>query len=166
MMLPSGDRGVTPDEWADVEAIKALRHAYAMHYDARELDALIDLLAVDAIFHFPPQFGGDWSGREAIRANFSRWMATGEAFDTVHAVVNPVVALTGPDSADGRGMLFTYHSRQGDDPALTTPGGHENPLFLIAVYEDRYRKVDGGWKLARMRLSTLWPTRDYTGPLG
>lgn len=156
---------MTFEELNDREAIKDLRHAYSMHYDSRDVDALVELFAEDAICHFDESFGGDWVGRETIARNFAQWMATGEAFDTIHAVTNPFIELTGPDSAKGRWYLLDYLTRQGDNPVLKTRGGHDDPLFLIGLYEDRYRKVDGEWKFARTRLSSLWPTRDYPGPL-
>lgn len=156
---------MTFEEAIDREAIKDLRYAYSMHYDARELDAFVDLFAEDGVCRFPEEFGGDCHGREAIRLRFAQWMAMGEAFDSVHAVTNPLIELTGPDTAKGRWIVHTYHPRQGDNPMLQTPGGHQNPLFAIGLYEDRYRKIDGAWKLADMRLSALWPMRTYTGPM-
>jgi hypothetical protein len=149
----------------DREAIKDLRYAYSMRYDAHELDALVELFAEDAVCHFLPEYGGDWVGRDAIRRNFSQWIGTGEAFDMLHVLTNPLIEFTGPDSAKGRWLVHAYLTRQGDDPLLQTRGGHDSPLFLIGLYEDRYRKVGGAWKFASTRLSTLWPTRDFSGLL-
>lgn len=54
----------------------------------------------------------------------------GASFERIHALSDPFIALTGPDSAKGRWIVHAYLTRQGDNPVLKTIGGHEDPLLL------------------------------------
>ena len=76
---------------------------------------------------------------------------------------NPVIRLTGPGTAWGRWYLLDLLTRQKPHTGMETRGGHDNPLFYLAVYEDDYRKVDGAWKIAYCKLNFLWPERVWTG---
>lgn len=153
------------DDLVAIEEIKQLRQAYSAYFDSHDLDNLAELFCDDAVCEFPEDFGGDWSGKETIRTNFAGMLpAVGEEFDTLHIVSNPWVTMTGTDTARGRWYLTDMLTRQKAGTAqMTTLGGHDNPLMFLGLYEDEYRKVDGLWRFARMRLSLLWPDRSYTG---
>ncbi len=149
---------MTIDELLAIEEIKRLRIGYTVHCDAHDFDALAALFTEDAVCEFGEAFGGDWVGRSDIRANYEREMRkAGSPFDTLHVVTNPWIELTGEDSAKGRWYLIDLMVRQ--DGAIKTRGGSANPLLFLAIYEDRYRKVDGSWRISRTRLHFLWPEK-------
>ncbi len=156
---------MTINELLAIEEIKQLRQAYSAHFDGQSVDDLAALFCADAVCEFPEAFGGDWVGAEAIRTNFAGIMpALGDPFDTMHIVTNPWITLTAPETAHGRWYLTDQLVRQkAGTGEMTTLGGHENPLLFLGVYEDEYRKVDGAWKFARIRLSLLWPEREAAG---
>jgi hypothetical protein len=71
----------------------------------------------------------------------------------MHAVTNPWIRITGPDTANGRWYLLD----------LNLLKGNENPLNLFGIYDDVYHKVDGQWLIYRTRIEFLWPRREYHG---
>lgn len=145
------------ERYLAIEEIKNLRLAYSAHFDSQDLDGLASIFAEDAVCEFSEEYGGDWVGREAIRANYAAVAEqVGAPYNAIHAVTNPWIELTGEDTAKGRWYLIEYLTRQG---ALTSQGGHENPLFYLGVYQDEYKKVDGKWLISRVRLEFLWPER-------
>lgn len=151
---------MTIEELLDREEIKQLRIAYAAHFDAHELDDLADLFTEDAVCEFGADYGGDWVGRTAIRDNYAYQLTlVGEPFDTLHVVTNPLVRLTGADTAIARWYLLDYVARQRPHLEIETIGGHGAPLLYLGVYEDECRKVGGRWRIARTRLYFLWPER-------
>jgi hypothetical protein len=152
---------MTIEELLDREALKDLRLAYAAHFDRQELDRLMELFTEDAVCAFGPAYGGDWVGRDAIRANYAAAMqAIGAPMAAMHIVTNPWIELTGPDTARARWYLLDFLTRQAPHNALVTPGGHANPLLYLAVYEDECRKADDRWRIARTELHFLWPDRE------
>ncbi|MDR7303973.1 nuclear transport factor 2 family protein [Haloactinomyces albus] len=156
---------MTVDELLTIEEIKQLRQAYSAYFDSQAIDDLAALFCEDAVCEFPAAFGGDWVGAETIRANFADIMpALGEPFDSLHVVTNPWITITGSEAAHGRWYLTDWLTRQkAGSGEMTTLGGHENPLLFLGIYEDQYRKVGNAWKFARIRLSLLWPEREFTG---
>ncbi len=148
------------------EEIKNLRMGYAAHLDSQRYDKLAELFTEDGVCVFGPEFGGDWIGRDTIRAQYETVMkAAGGPFDSVHIITNPWITITGPDTAHGRWYLLDWLTRQKPVTEMETRGGHANPLLYLAVYEDDYRKENGAWKIARTQLHFLWPDRLGEGPL-
>lgn len=145
------------DRLLAIEEIKDLRLAYSAYFDSQDIEKLGSIFTEDAVCEFDEQYGGDWVGRETIRANYAAVAEqVGAPYNAIHAATNPWIELTGPDTAKGRWYLIEYLTRQG---ALTSPGGHDNPLFYLGIYQDEYRKVDGKWLISRVRLEFLWPER-------
>lgn len=145
------------NELLAVEEIKNLRLAYSAYFDTHDIDGLGSIFAEDAVCEFSEEYGGDWVGRETICKNYAAVAEQlGAPYNAIHAVTNPWIQLTGEDTATGRWYLLDILTQQG---ALTSQGGHANPLLYVGVYEDEYRKVDGKWLISRVRLSFLWPER-------
>lgn len=146
------------------QEITELRLGYAAHIDRRDFDSLEALFTEDAVCDFGPSFGAPWVGRSQIRANYESVMASaGGEFDALHVVTNPWITLDGADTAHGRWYLLDLLTRQKPVTGMETPGGHANPLLFLGIYEDDYRRVDGVWKIAHVRLHILWPQREYQG---
>ena len=145
---------MTIEELLEIEEIKNLRMLYSHYYDGVEVEKLVDLFTDDAICEFGPNFGGDWVGKETIRANYDKFAREeGEIHSVMHAATNPWIRLIDEDTAYGRWYLLDIIT----DPA------RENPLGLFGIYDDVYKKVDGDWKIHRTRIDFLWPQRDFTG---
>jgi hypothetical protein len=152
---------MTIDELLAREEIKALRSAYSAHFDAHEVDALAALFTEDAVCEFGPY--GEWHGRDTIRANYAQVIgAIAAPFDTLHVATNPHLRITSPTTAIGRWYLIDLVARQ--QPGIfESRGGHDHPLIYLGMYEDDYRKVDGRWLIAHVRLHFLWPEKAYKG---
>ena len=145
---------MTVEELLAIEEIKNLRIMYSHYIDGCDVPKLSELFCEDAVCEFGEEYGGDWVGREAIRANYERYTpAAIPPYSFMHAVTNPWIRLTGPDTANGRWYLLD----------LNLFAGSENPLSLFGIYDDVYRKVDGCWLIARTRIDFLWPRREFHG---
>jgi hypothetical protein len=145
---------MTVEELLEIEEIKNLRILYSHYIDGGDVAKLADLFCEDAVCEFGEEYGGDWVGRETIRENYERYTpAEVPPYSFMHAVTNPWIRLTGPDTANGRWYLLD----------LNLFAGSENPLTLFGIYDDVYRKLDGRWLIARTRIDFLWPRRDYHG---
>ncbi len=140
---------MTVEELLEIEQIRALRDAYSACLDGRDAAALAELFCADAVCEFPDRLGGDRIGRDAILGEFTTLVAAlGEPSGAVHVVTNPWITLTGPDTARGSCYLIDL---RGSEPAAA-----QSPVLLIGRYEDEYRKVDGRWRFARIRMPMLW----------
>jgi ketosteroid isomerase-like protein len=145
---------MTIEELLEMEQIKNLRIMYSHYIDGGDVEKLAGLFCEDAVCEFGEKYGGDWVGREAIRENYARYTSVEiPPHSFMHAVTNPWIRITGPDTANGRWYLLDLNLFQGS----------ENPLTLFGIYDDVYRKVNGEWLIARTRIDFLWPQRDYHG---
>ena len=142
------------------DQVANLRHAYCAHLDAKELDALMALFTADASCDFGDRpLGGRWTGHTAIRAGYAKHMELhGAPFATLHAVTNPWLRIVDANTAVGRWYLSVFAT---GDASLVREGG--NPLFMLGLYEDKYRRVGDVWRIARVCLHPLWPQRDFAG---
>ena len=113
------------------------------------------MFADDAICEFGENFGGDWVGKEQIRARYDDFLyGSGRAIHSqMHAVTNPWIRLVSENEALGRWYQLNLNVAEGAD----------NPLTLFGIYDDVYRKVNGEWKIYRTRIDFLWPKRTYYG---
>jgi len=145
---------MTMEELLEKETIKELRIAYSHCFDGKDLDGLVDLYTEDAVCEFGPEFGGDWVGKAQIRANFSAYLNNDEPqYSVLHAVTNPWIRLVNATTANGRWYLQDIFSR----------ADQEQPIGLLGIYDDVYKKIDGCWKIHRTRIDFLWPNRHFTG---
>ena len=142
------------EEMLEIATIKEIRIMYSHCFDGKDLDGLVDLFTDDAVCEFGPDYGGDWVGKDQIRANFAQYAEReGPPFAVLHGVTNPWIRLIDADTANGRWYLHD----------LFTSEGQENPLGLYGIYDDLYKKIDGRWRIHRTRIDFLWPQRHYTG---
>lgn len=142
-------------ELIEIEAVRKLRVLYSHYFDIHDVDSLAGLFAEDAVCEFGESYGGDWVGREAIRKGYANYAGGGAPpFSFMHAVTNAWVELNGADTARGRAYLLD----------LNLAPEVQQPLLLVGVYDDLYRKIEGRWYIARTRIDFLWPRRDYHGP--
>ena len=145
---------MTVEELLDIEAIRNLRMVYGHYYDGQDVDSLVDLFTDDAVCEFGPDYGGDWVGKEQIRANFNQYaQQEGPPYGVLHSVTNPWIRLIDETTANGRWYLHDLFTRE----------GQESPLGLYGIYDDVYKKVDGRWLIDRTRIDFLWPKRQFYG---
>lgn len=145
---------MTIEELLEIEEIKKLRIMYGHYFDGGDLDNLVALFCEDAVCEFGEAYGGDWVGRDAIRAGYCNY-ATPEnpPHSFMHAVTNPWIRLLSDTEANGRWYLLDLNLRE----------DAENPLALFGIYDDAYRKEGGKWLISRTRIDFLWPRREFYG---
>ncbi len=150
-----GDASLTAEEIGElrklleIERIRKVRVLYAHLVDGREIDALADLLAPDAVFEFP-HFSILWHGRDEIVAGMREIFKGRLPFTGLHFNSNMWIELTGPGTAIGRSYLESVHN---------DAGPRTLPLAAYGLYEEDYVKLDGIWKISFSRLAFLWPER-------
>lgn len=135
-------------ELLEIEKIKKVKLLYSQLMDSRDIDALADIFADDAVCEFGPY--GIWHGQDEIRTNYREVFKDASPYDGIHATTNQWVELTGADTAVSR----TYLIDVAHDPDPRT-----NPVVWYGLYDEDYQKVDGQWKVKRCSLQFLWPQR-------
>ena len=138
----------TVQRLADIEDIKQLKARYASACDDDyNPDKLAPLFVEDAIWD--GSIMGYAEGREGIREFF------GAASDlvpfAVHQVSNPLIEING-DTATGQWFLW--------QPMVFG----EQALWLSAVYEDEYVRVDGKLLYQHLKLNVRMLTPFEEGP--
>lgn len=147
----------------DLEDIRKLHLDYAAYNEMLDVEGLMALFTDDAVLTYPKDYGGEWRGAETIRENFTYWMKQEKApFNALYVLTNPNLTITSPTTAHGRWTFTNYLTRQDESGQLVTVGGKNQPLFILGMYEDEYRKVNGQWKISSVKLILFWPERDYT----
>lgn len=132
----------------DIRNVKLL---YSQLMDAGRIDELAEIFTEDAVCVFG-KFG-EWHGRDEIRSNFANVDEKhheGIPFYAMHATTNHWVEVTGPDTAIGRSYLIDLVTRV------------EQPIVILGVYDETYRRVDGSWLIERCVLQFLWPNSDVS----
>jgi ketosteroid isomerase-like protein len=131
----------------DIEAIKQLKYRYADACDrGYDFDTLADCFTEDAVWD--GGLFGRHEGREAIR-EFFRGVSSDIPF-AIHYMMNPIISVDG-DEASGQWYLFQ---------TCTFADGN-TAIWGAARYDERYRRLDGGWKFSRLNLiSSFWTPFD------
>jgi len=126
---------------ADRLAIRELACRYARAVDRRDWALARSLFSDDAVL-VGPRF--ELVGLEAIL----RGLRSVERYRaTFHAVVNQLVEIQG-DEASGETYCLANHLLERD--------GQARKLDWGIRYQDRYRRVDGAWRIARRELIVDW----------
>ena len=133
---------------ADIEDIKQLKARYASACDDDyNPDKLAALFAEDAIWD--GSILGYAEGREGIREFFGA--ASNLVPFAVHQVSNPLIEING-DTATGQWFLW--------QPMVLC----EQALWLSAIYEDSYVRIDGQWLYQHLKLNIRMLTPFEEGP--
>ena len=136
----------------DREEIRNLRTLYAHHLDSNTIDALDEVFSADAVVEVTV---GKMTGIDAIRSGLTDAFKLFDrdrqgSYPFLHAIANHWITLTGPDTAQGRCYLIDFETASKPDP---------NPLLLLGLYADTYRRIDGEWRITHTRLEVVWPER-------
>lgn len=132
------------------EEIRQLAARYAIHADARDLDALVALFVSDV------RVGRETRGRAALREDFDRaFRAVGVTF--LH-VGSHVIDLEDADHASG----IVYCRGEIQD------GGPESDRWIIHAiqYHDTYRREAGHWRFVRRKHFLVYGAELGVNPLG
>jgi len=148
---------VTPDDLVEIEAIKQLKARYFRYMDTKRFQDWANLFTEDAVLdnqHARPQ---PLVGRAQIAAVVSAGL-TGVV--TVHHGHMPEIRIISPTQAWGTWAMEDYLVP--DDPAARL--GHSYHGF--GHYYESYRKVDGVWRIAQLRLTRLRVEQLLAPPVG
>jgi hypothetical protein len=127
----------------DLEEIKQLRYSFSWALDTSTPDDLADLFTEDGWIDVGPW--GRMEGREAIRRGYGRAYREVPPWRAMHAVTNPRIRIDG-DQATGTWYLLD----------LSTVGAHTEPMRVLGIYDETYRREAGGWKMSSMTLRFKW----------
>lgn len=137
----------------DREEIRNLRTLYALHLDSNNIAALDQVFSADAVVEVTV---GKMEGIDAIRTGLNDAFTLYDrdqqgSYPFLHAITNHWIKLTGPDTAEGRCYLIDFETASKPDP---------NPLLLLGLYADEYKRINGEWRITRTRLEVVWPDRE------
>jgi len=134
---------IDPATLADIEEIKQLKARYCRLLDAKDWAAWRELFTDDFVGDTAAAGGRVVRGADAFVA-FTRRNLASAGRVTAHQVHAPEIEVVSPDSATGVWALEDV-VRLG--PGVTLRGyGH---------YHETYRRVDGRWRIASLRLTRL-----------
>jgi ketosteroid isomerase-like protein len=135
---------LTVQKAIDIIEINQVKSSYSWYYDTCDLEGLLNLFTDDAVCDFGPY--GSWQGKDAIRECYSKNIWTeDECFATMHNTTNPIIEVNG-DKATGKWFVLDH---------ILGPAG-QPPLVMMATYMDEFRRVNGEWKISRVRMDFHW----------
>jgi uncharacterized protein (TIGR02246 family) len=128
----------------DIEEIRKLKARYAAACDDNyNADAIAELFAEDAVWDAGAL--GHAEGRAAIRKLFS---GVAKFFPfAMHFLMNPNIEVDG-ERATGQWYLL--------QPGTLAKGNQA--VWLDALYQDEYVRIDGRWLFKRMKVNTRFLT--------
>ena len=122
--------GGVPANPVDEAGVIDLLSAYAVFYDAGDIDALLDLFSPDATY---ASYLGSYTGHADLRANFAPLV---ERYDgAAHMVTNTTVLVTSENEAEAVSYLLAQ-IQTNDGVAYAFTG----------TYQDRLERTDGLWR--------------------
>jgi ketosteroid isomerase-like protein len=127
-------------EIADRLAITDLIHAYCLHFDSNEPEAVAALFTADATVDYGPEsttIVGSAAIAETIGVGLEHIFAA-----TSHHVSNIQITFDGPDSAESVTYLYAWH-RYVDG----SPDGE-----LWGRYRHGFARTEDGWRINRLLL--------------
>lgn len=139
---------MSPQDLCDIEEIKQLKARYLRFGDTKQIDEFEKLFTEDVSLIYigvpraGPEAPSDWTfeGRDQfIRETVKAW----PMFESAHQAYLPEIAITGPTTAKG---IWGIHDYLVMPHCIFRAWGH---------YHEDYRKVDGAWKISKLRLSRL-----------
>ena len=128
---------MTPEDLADIEAIKQVKYRYLRALDTKHWDDFADTLADDVVGDYGSSVGEEHHFTNRVDlVNYMR-KALGPAVITEHRVTHPEITVTG-DKASGIWYL--------QDRVIVADFNFM--LIGAAFYRDSYRRTDEGWKIS------------------
>jgi len=121
----------------DEVAIKELKYRYLNACDEKEVDAISECFAEGKIIISYANIG-EFDNREDFVALYTRLACNDIIFDMHHAQ-NPIITVTGPDTAIGK-VALRFFNINTETKTCAQMAGH---------YDDEYRKIDGQWRIVK-----------------
>lgn len=134
-----------------VDAIGRLKARYFRCMDTKDWAGFAGVFAPDAVMDMQEEAGATIEGNEAIAAFVSGSVAE---VVTVHHGHMAEITVTSPTEATGIWAM--------EDVLQWPPGSAMVSMHGFGHYHERYVKLDGGWRIAHLRLSRL--RRDFVLP--
>lgn len=125
-------------------AIEELRYKYWYSILDKDADSLLELFTDDVSLDYG--FGVVMNGKQEARGFFAKLMTNEAVLRQVPRGANGIVEFTGADRGKGRWMV----------EAVTIIKGVEEATLGSAQYFEEYVKVDGNWKICRMKTDYLY----------
>ena len=130
----------------EVEEIKKLKARYTRFVDTQRFDDLRAIFTDDAEFDLAMQ--GRFTGADAM-IDGMRERRKSSTRRTVHHCHTPEIELRGPDDAEGIWAMSDIVDVEPHD------GGERQAFVGWGHYHERYRREDGTWKIAALRIARL-----------
>lgn len=138
----------------DIESIKQLKARYFRFMDGKDWDGYRTVFTEDVVFDVrggmaatplnPEYDEPPIEGADGAVAFIKKGLG---AFISAHQGFMPEITLTGADTATGV-WAMTDVLRAGEGAPFRTVRGYGH-------YHEEYRKIDGAWKIAKLRLTRL-----------
>lgn len=125
----------------DIEAIRRLKARYFRCIDTKDWDGLRAILCDDVDIDVHADSGRRYTGADAFVTSVSRNLA---GATSVHHGHMPEIDILGVDEATGVWAM--------EDEIWFPPGGPIEHLHGYGHYHERYRRVDGEWRIAALTL--------------
>lgn len=138
----------TPEEIADLLALRALVDRYARAVDARDAHAFAGLFTADGVLAVyesedaPPTV--EYRGHDALREVMDLLRAFSSTF---HVMANHICETAGAE-ATGEVYCMAHH--------LTEGAGGATDLVMYIRYRDAYAKTSAGWRFLRRDVRRQW----------
>lgn len=138
--------GLTAGEELEIRlALGELNAAFAHHLDHNEIDALVDLFAVDALYTHGERVS---RGRDEIERLFRNRVEKGPRTSR-HLLSGLRLSIESGTAAAGSSVCLSF-AADGVPPLPAKP-------FLVADFEDRYRlDSDGRWRFAERHIHRVF----------
>jgi len=126
-------------------ALEDLNSAFAHHLDHNEIDALVDLFAVDALYTHGERIS---RGRAEIEQLFRARAARGPRTSR-HLLSGLQLSIESATEAAGTSVCLSF-AANGLPPLPARP-------FLVADFDDRYRRDgDGRWRFTERHIRRIF----------
>jgi hypothetical protein len=110
--------------------------------DNYNADAVIELFTDDAVWD-----GGPDLGRHVGRAAIHRFFTETPITWALHYMVAPMITVN-DDLMHASGTWYLWQ------PCSVPSGGHDEPVWIMATYDDRFVRESDGWKFSEIRVET------------
>lgn len=145
---------ITTQQLQDIEDIRQLKARYALYVDTQDWTKLVELFVDDLIFEaaglprsskdLPTE--GQFRGRDTVVAAFAAALA---GVPTAHDIILPDITITGATTAQG---IWAMNDELWYPTCHFRGWGH---------YHEDYVKLDGAWKIARIRITRTRVEEDW-----
>jgi hypothetical protein len=138
---------ITPSDLCDIEEIKQLKARYFRFVDTKQWERLRLLFTDDA------RFDGVYEGNSGTAHFIDTVRARFASAKSIHHGHMPEIRIIRPDYARGLWAMFDWV--EFPTPETDGPRAGQRGAVGYGHYQEEYRKVEGIWKIAFMRLTRL-----------